>query len=193
MRSTTTESIPQHNAETEANRGAAPAGERLEQTPSWKDRPYGAKTDEQLADAVRAFLREAIEQDTMAAKTREDYETLRERLEREGAECLTMSQKRAGEAGIALDTAVAHLRTAIEEAGRVRWGPSRRVRPAPSCRTSSGRWTPPGSPCVSRAAAGRRRSRSSGPATSPKPSTATPRSCGPAAQATTPARAPGAP
>ncbi|MFF5638240.1 IS4 family transposase [Streptomyces sp. NPDC012825] len=70
MQSKTTESIPQHNAETEANRGAAPAGERPEQTPSWKDRPYSTKTDEQLADAVRAFLHEAKEQDTIAAKTR---------------------------------------------------------------------------------------------------------------------------
>ncbi|WP_432128045.1 hypothetical protein [Streptomyces sp. bgisy082] len=121
MRSTTTKSSLQHSAEAEANRSAAPAEESPEETPSWKDRPYGTKTDEQLDTSVRTFLREAKEYDAVAAKTREDYETLRERLKREGAEGLTRGQKWAEEAGAVLDTAVAHLRTAIEEAGRVRW------------------------------------------------------------------------
>ncbi|MGW7433292.1 hypothetical protein ACWGIN_27595 [Streptomyces sp. NPDC054861] len=123
MRSTTSQSALQRDAEAEAHRGTAQTGTmaKSEEPPSWNDRPYGAKTDIQLAATIEACLNEARQQDLVAAKTREDYEALRKRLEQETAEGLTRGGRWAKEAGAVLDTAVAHLRTAIEEAGRTRW------------------------------------------------------------------------
>ncbi|MGA5198257.1 hypothetical protein [Streptomyces exfoliatus] len=122
MWSTTSQSALQRDAEAEAHRGAAQAGTTAEseEPPSWKDRPYGAKTDTQLAATIKACLSEARQQD-LVAKTREDCEALRKRLEQETAEGLTRGGRWAKEAGAVLDTAVGHLRTAIEEASRVRW------------------------------------------------------------------------
>lgn len=97
------------------------AGERPEEERSWKERSYGTQTDEQLAATIRACLVEAHRQDVLAAKTREDYEELRDRLARQDAEGLTRGARWAAEAGAVLDTALRHLKTAIEEAGRARW------------------------------------------------------------------------
>ncbi|MFE1271306.1 MobF family relaxase [Streptomyces sp. NPDC058758] len=121
MRSTTASGALRRDAEDEAARGTRPAGEGPEEERSWKERPYGTQTDEQLAATIRACLAEAHRQDALAAKTREDYEELRDRLARQDAEGLTRGARWAAEAGAVLDTALGHLKTAIEEAGRARW------------------------------------------------------------------------
>ncbi|MFF0486627.1 hypothetical protein [Streptomyces sp. NPDC004435] len=121
MRSTTASSALRKDAEDEAARDTRPARERPEEERSWNERPYGTQTDEQLAATIRTCLAEAHRQDTLAAKTREDYEELRDRLARQDAEGLTRGARWAAEAGAVLDTALGHLKTAIEEAGRARW------------------------------------------------------------------------
>ncbi|MGW5003108.1 AAA family ATPase [Streptomyces hydrogenans] len=98
MRSTTASSSLRRDAEDEASRGTRPTGERPEEERSWKERPYGTQTDEQLAATIRACLAEAHRQDTLAAKTREDYEELRDRLARQDAEGLTRGARWAAEA-----------------------------------------------------------------------------------------------
>ncbi|WP_030693346.1 hypothetical protein [Streptomyces globisporus] len=50
-----------------------------------------------------------------------DYKALRKRLEQKTTEGLTRGGRWAKEANAVLNTAVRHLRTAIEEAGRARW------------------------------------------------------------------------
>ncbi|WP_200428906.1 hypothetical protein [Streptomyces sp. NE5-10] len=106
---------------TRSSGGIRPAGERPEEERFWTERPYGTQTDEQLAAPVRACLAEAPRQDILAAKPREDYEELRDRLARQAAEGLTRGAEWVAEAGAVRDTALGHLKTAIEEAGRARW------------------------------------------------------------------------
>ncbi|MFE1272508.1 hypothetical protein [Streptomyces sp. NPDC058758] len=125
MRSTPASSALPRDAEDEAAQGTRPRhlprARAAEEERSWTERPYGTQTDEQLAAPIRACLAEAPRQDALAAKPREDYEELRDRLARQGAEGLTRGVRWAAEAGAVLDTALGHLKTAIEEAGRARW------------------------------------------------------------------------
>ncbi|MFE5595901.1 hypothetical protein [Streptomyces sp. NPDC056549] len=121
MRSTTTASALRSQVEAEAGRDTTPAGSEPHETPSWKDRPYGTKTDDQLAAIIKACLKEARQQDLTAAKTRDDYEQLRKNLVRRYGEALTRGGQWAKDAGAVLDTALVHLTTAIQEAGHARW------------------------------------------------------------------------
>ncbi|MER8237559.1 AAA family ATPase, partial [Streptomyces sp. NPDC094049] len=121
MRSTTTPNTLRRDAETESARQTRHTGEEPQEPPSWKDRPYGTQTDAQLAATIRSCHREVRQHDQVAAKTRQDYEALRTRLEAESAEGLTRGERWAAQARTILDTAVGQLATAIEEEGRARW------------------------------------------------------------------------
>ncbi|MGW2112676.1 MobF family relaxase [Streptomyces sp. NPDC001948] len=129
MKSPSTETSLRQSAEAEARRDVAgqrePAaqGERQAEqpeVPSWKDRPYGRRSDSELAGNIASFLAEAEEYEQKAAKARGDHEALGRRLDQERAEGATRGARWAQEAGAVLDTAVARLTTAIEEAGQAR-------------------------------------------------------------------------
>ncbi len=126
MKSPSTQAFLRQDAEAEARRdvAAAPTQEEQqsseEQIPSWRERPYGQRSDKELAGSITAFLAEAERCEEKAAEARDGREALRRRLERELADGATRGAQWAQEAGAVLDTAVGHLRTALEEAGRAR-------------------------------------------------------------------------
>ncbi|GLX41207.1 hypothetical protein Sros01_72800 [Streptomyces roseochromogenus] len=127
MKSPAAEDSLRRTAEAEARRDItgerAPAqeGRGVEpEVPSWQDRPYGGRSDTELAASITAFLAKAQEYEERAAQARLGHETLRERLDQERAEGTTCGARWARDAGSVLDTAVAQLRTALEEAGRAR-------------------------------------------------------------------------
>ncbi|WP_237291739.1 MobF family relaxase [Streptomyces sp. Sge12] len=115
-----------HDAEAEARRtpASAPAPEARRgegaPIPPWKERPYGGRGDEELAGTIAACLAEAKRYEEKAAQAREGHEALRVRLEQDLAQGATRGSQWAQEAGAVLDSAIAHLTTAIEEAGRAR-------------------------------------------------------------------------
>ncbi|WP_331724052.1 MobF family relaxase [Streptomyces erythrochromogenes] len=127
MKSTSTETSLRERAEAEARRNGAgqqePAAidERQAQEPeipSWSERPYGRRGDNELARNVASFLGQAEQYEAKSKKALAEHEALRVLLDRERAEGATRGTRWAQEAGTVLDTALAHLTTALQEAGQ---------------------------------------------------------------------------
>ncbi|ARE78352.1 hypothetical protein B6R96_34065 [Streptomyces sp. Sge12] len=124
MKSPSAQPSLRHDAEAEARRTPAPApeGRRGEGAPipPWKERPYVGRGDEELAGTIAACLAETKRYEEKAAQAREGHGALRVRLEQDLAQGATRGGRWAQEAGAVLDSAITHLTTAIEAAGRAR-------------------------------------------------------------------------
>ncbi|MFE4265362.1 MobF family relaxase [Streptomyces sp. NPDC056883] len=127
MKSPSTETSLRERAEAEARRNStsqqepAARNERAAEEPdipSWSERPYGRRGDAELARNVASFLSEAERYEKKGVQALADHEALRLRLDQERAEGATRGMRWAQEAGAVLDTAVAHLTTALQEAGQ---------------------------------------------------------------------------